>query len=136
MMELVKEGKVRHIALSEAGCESLRRPAKAAPITALQSEYSLWERDIEDEILPVCREHGIGFVPYSPLGRGFLAGAVRSRDQLPEGDWRRNDPRYSDENLPAHTHARSACCQSRRSEERRVGKECVSTCRSRWSPYH
>src|SRR3546814_18782752 len=74
----------------------------SSDLTALQSEYSIWERDIEDEILPVCREHGIGFVPYSPLGRGFLAGAVRSRDQLPEGDWRRNDPRYSDENLPAN----------------------------------
>src|SRR3546814_5904015 len=74
----------------------------SSDLTALQSEYSIWERDIEDEILPVCREHGIGFVPYSPLGRGFLAGAVRSRDELPEGDWRRNDPRYSDENLPAN----------------------------------
>ncbi|MEQ8309675.1 MAG: aldo/keto reductase [Sphingopyxis sp.] len=102
MMELVKEGKVRHIALSEAGPETLRRAAKAAPITALQSEYSIWERDVEDEILPVCREFGIGFVPYSPLGRGFLAGAIRSRDELPETDWRRGDPRYSDENLPAN----------------------------------
>jgi aryl-alcohol dehydrogenase-like predicted oxidoreductase len=102
MMELVKEGKVRHIALSEAGPETLRRAAKAAPIAALQSEYSIWERDVEDEILPVCREFGIGFVPYSPLGRGFLAGAVRSRDELPEQDWRRNDPRYSEENLPAN----------------------------------
>ncbi|MFZ5727183.1 MAG: aldo/keto reductase [Pseudomonadota bacterium] len=102
MMDLVKEGKVRHIALSEAGPETLRRAAAAAPITALQSEYSIWEREVEDEILSVCREHGIGFVPYSPLGRGFLAGAVRSRDQLPDHDWRRNDPRYSDENLPAN----------------------------------
>ena len=102
MMELVTEGKVRHIALSEAGPDTLRRAAKAAPITALQSEYSIWERDIEDEILGVCRENGIGVVPYSPLGRGFLAGAVRSRDELPEHDWRRNDPRYSDENLPAN----------------------------------
>ena len=102
MMELVKEGKVRHIALSEAGPETLRRAAKVAPITALQSEYSIWEREIEAEILPTCREHGIGFVPYSPLGRGFLAGSVRSRDDLPERDWRRNDPRYSEENLPAN----------------------------------
>ncbi len=102
MMELVQEGKVRHIALSEAGPETLRRAAKAAPIAALQSEYSIWEREVEAEILPVCREHGIGFVPYSPLGRGFLAGAVRSRDELPENDWRRNDPRYSEENLPAN----------------------------------
>ena len=102
MMELVKEGKVRHIALSEAGPETLRRAAKTAPIAALQSEYSIWERDVEAEILPVCREYGIGFVPYSPLGRGFLAGAVRSRDELPENDWRRNDPRYSEENFPAN----------------------------------
>lgn len=102
MMELVKEGKVRHIGLSEAGPETLRRAAKVAPIAALQSEYSIWERDVEDEILPVCREHGIGLVPYSPLGRGFLAGAVRSRDELSEQDWRRNDPRYSEENLPAN----------------------------------
>jgi aryl-alcohol dehydrogenase-like predicted oxidoreductase len=102
MMELVQEGKVRHIALSEAGPDTLRRAAKAAPITALQSEYSIWERDVEEEILGICHEHGIGFVPYSPLGRGFLAGAVRSRDELPENDWRRNDPRYSDENLPVN----------------------------------
>jgi len=102
MMELVKEGKVRHIALSEAGPETIRRAAKAAPITALQSEYSIWERDVEEEILGACRDNGIGFIPYSPLGRGFLAGTIRSRDELPENDWRRNDPRYSDENLPAN----------------------------------
>lgn len=102
MMELVREGKVRHVALSEAGPDTLRRAARAAPITALQSEYSIWERDVEEEILGICRENGIGFVPYSPLGRGFLAGTIRSRDELPEHDWRRNDPRYSDENLPAN----------------------------------
>lgn len=102
MMELVKEGKVRHIALSEAGPETIRRAAKAAPITALQSEYSIWERDVEEEILTACRDNGIGFVPYSPLGRGFLAGTIRSRDELAETDWRRNDPRYSEENLPAN----------------------------------
>jgi aryl-alcohol dehydrogenase-like predicted oxidoreductase len=100
MVELVREGKVRHIALSEAGPETLRRAAKAGPITALQSEYSLWERGVEDEILDICRENGIGFVPYSPLGRGFLAGGITSLDDLPADDWRRNDPRYSDENLP------------------------------------
>lgn len=99
---LVKEGKVRHIGLSEAGPETLKRAVAVHPITALQSEYSLWERDVEDEILPVCREHGIGFVPYSPLGRGFLAGGIRSIAELPEHDWRRQDPRYSDENLPAN----------------------------------
>ena len=99
MAELVKEGKVRHIALSEAGPETLRRAAATHPITALQSEYSLWERDVEEEILPVCRELGIGFVPYSPLGRGFLTGQFKSRADLPEGDWRHNDPRYADENF-------------------------------------
>ena len=98
--ELVKEGKVRHIALSEAGPETLRRAAKVHPITALQTEYSIWERDVEDEILPTCRELGIGFVPYSPLGRGFLAGGISSLDDLASDDWRRNDPRYSPENLP------------------------------------
>jgi aryl-alcohol dehydrogenase-like predicted oxidoreductase len=100
MAELVKEGKVRHIGLSEAGPETLRRAAKAHPIAALQSEYSIWERDVETEILPVCRELGIGFVPYSPLGRGFLAGGIRSLSDLATDDWRRNDPRYSAENMP------------------------------------
>ena len=100
MAELVREGKVRHLGLSEAGPETIRRAAKVHPIAALQSEYSIWERDVEDEILPVCRELGIGFVPYSPLGRGFLAGGISRLDDLPADDWRRNDPRYSAENLP------------------------------------
>lgn len=100
MAELVKEGKVRHIALSEAAADTVRRAAKVHPIAALQSEYSIWERDVEDDILAACRENGIGFVPYSPLGRGFLAGTIRSLDELPAGDWRRNDPRYSAENMP------------------------------------
>jgi len=100
MAELVKEGKVRHIGLSEAGPETIRRAAKVHPISALQSEYSVWERDVEDEILPICRELGIGFVPYSPLGRGFLAGGIRSLNDLAADDWRHNDPRYSPENLP------------------------------------
>jgi aryl-alcohol dehydrogenase-like predicted oxidoreductase len=99
MAELVKEGKVRHIALSEAGPETLRKAASVHPIAALQSEYSLWERDVEEEILPVCRELGIGFVPYSPLGRGFLTGQFKSLDDLPEKDWRRNDPRYAGDNF-------------------------------------
>lgn len=99
MADLVKEGKIKHIGLSEAGPETLRRAAAVAPISALQSEYSLWERDVEDEILPVCREHDIGFVPYSPLGRGFLAGTFRSLDDLPANDWRRNDPRYQGDNF-------------------------------------
>ena len=99
MGELVAEGKVRHLGLSEAGAATLRKAAATHPIAALQSEYSLWERDVEEDILPVCRELGIGFVPYSPLGRGFLTGQIKSRDDLPEGDYRRNDPRYSDENF-------------------------------------
>ncbi len=99
MAELVREGKVRHLGLSEAGPDTIRRAATTHPIAALQSEYSLWERDVEETILPLCRELGIGFVPYSPLGRGFLTGQITSRDGLPEGDYRRNDPRYSDENF-------------------------------------
>lgn len=102
MADLVKEGKIRHIGLSEAGPETLRRAAATAPIAALQSEYSIWERDVEDDILPTCREHGIGFVPYSPLGRGFLTGQIKSRDDLGEKDWRKQDPRYSEENFAAN----------------------------------
>src|SRR5688572_27984853 len=102
MAELVKEGKVRHIGLSEAAPETIRRAHAVHPITALQSEYSLWEREVEGDVLPVCRELGIGFVPYSPLGRGFLTGDIRSRADLPADDWRHNDPRYSEENFPAN----------------------------------
>ncbi|WP_397590398.1 aldo/keto reductase [Sphingorhabdus sp.] len=99
MADLITEGKIKHIGLSEAGAETLRRAAAVAPISALQSEYSLWERDIEEEILPTCRALGIGFVPYSPLGRGFLTGAFRNLDELPENDWRRQDPRFQDHNF-------------------------------------
>src|SRR5688572_1515354 len=102
MAELVHEGKVRHIGLSETSPETLRRAHAVHPIAALQSEYSLWEREVEGDILPVCRELGIGFVPYSPLGRGFLTGDIRSRNDLPADDWRHNDPRYSEENFPAN----------------------------------
>ncbi|HEU0043193.1 aldo/keto reductase [Sphingomonas sp.] len=102
MARLVEEGKIRHIGLSEAGPETLRRAVATHPIAALQSEYSLWERDVEDEILGICQAHDIGFVPYSPLGRGFLAGGIRSLDDLGPHDWRRQDPRYSAENLPAN----------------------------------
>ncbi|OCC25596.1 aldo/keto reductase [Croceicoccus estronivorus] len=100
MADLVKEGKVRFLGLSEAAPDTIRRAAKVHPIAALQSEYSIWERDVEGEILTACRENGIGFVPYSPLGRGFLAGGIRSLDELPASDWRHNDPRYSPENMP------------------------------------
>ncbi len=102
MADLVREGKVRHIALSEAAPETIRRAAAVHPITALQSEYSIWERDVEDGILKTCCELGIGFVPYSPLGRGFLTGTITSLDALPQDDWRRRDPRYAPENLPAN----------------------------------
>ena len=100
MAELVKEGKVRFLGLSEAAADKVRRAAKVHPIAALQSEYSIWERDVEGGILAACRENGVGFVPYSPLGRGFLAGGIRSLDDLPGDEWRRNDPRYSPENMP------------------------------------
>ncbi len=97
MGELVAAGKVRFIGLSEAAPETIRRAHAAHPLTAVQSEYSLWTRDPEDEVLPTLRELGIGFVPYSPLGRGFLTGQIRSIDDLPEGDWRRTNPRFQGE---------------------------------------
>ncbi|MFI5687993.1 aldo/keto reductase [Streptomyces sp. NPDC051636] len=99
MAELVAEGKVRHLGLSEAGPETLRRANAVHPITAVQTEYSLWTRDPEAEVLPTCRELGIGFVPYSPLGRGFLAGRFSSPDDLDKNDWRRTVPRLTGENL-------------------------------------
>jgi aryl-alcohol dehydrogenase-like predicted oxidoreductase len=99
MAELVRHGKVRFLGLSEAGPETIRRAHAVYPITALQSEYSLWTRDPEDEVLPVCRELGIGFVPYSPLGRGFLTGKIQSPEDLPEDDYRRTTPRFQGENF-------------------------------------
>jgi aryl-alcohol dehydrogenase-like predicted oxidoreductase len=102
MAELVEEGKVRHIGLSEAAPETIRRANAVHPITAVQSEYSLWTRDPEAEVLPTCRELGIGFVPYSPLGRGFLAGRFTSPDELDEDDFRRRGPRFTGENLEAN----------------------------------
>ena len=99
MAELVREGKVRHIGLSEAAPETIRRADAVHPITAVQTEYSLWSREPEAEILPTCRELGIGFVPYSPLGRGFLAGRFTSPDELAEDDFRRTGPRFTGRNL-------------------------------------
>ena len=99
MAELVTEGKVRYLGLSEASAETIRRAHAVHPLTAVQSEYSLWTRDPEDEILPTLRELGIGFVAYSPLGRGFLTGQDRSLDDLPEDDWRRTNPRFQEEAL-------------------------------------
>src|SRR5213594_179394 len=99
MAELVAAGKVRHLGLSEAGPRTIRRAHAVHPITALQTEYSLWSREPEDEILPTVRELGIGFVPYSPLGRGFLTGAFTSLDDLAEDDRRRSFPRFQPENF-------------------------------------
>jgi aryl-alcohol dehydrogenase-like predicted oxidoreductase len=99
MAELVTAGKVRHLGLSEAGVETIRRAHAVHPIAALQTEYSLWSRDPEDQILPTVRELGIGFVAYSPIGRGFLSGAIRSPDDLDPGDFRRQNPRFQGENF-------------------------------------
>ncbi len=102
MAELVKEGKILHIGLSEASAETIRRGHAVHPITAVQTEYSMWTRDPETEILLTCRELGIGFVAYSPLGRGFLSGRFTSPEDLDEGDFRRNGPRFTGENLDAN----------------------------------
>ncbi len=102
MGELVAEGKVKYLGLSEAAPSTIRRAHAVHPITALQTEYSLWSRDPEAEILPTLRELGIGFVPYSPLGRGFLTGTIRSLDQLDDDDFRRHNPRFQGDNLSAN----------------------------------
>jgi len=102
MSELVRKGKVRFLGLSEASAETIRRAHAVHPITALQSEYSLWTRDPETKILGVCRELGIGFVPYSPLGRGFLAGQIKRFEDLPEGDYRRTSPRFQGNNFQSN----------------------------------
>jgi aryl-alcohol dehydrogenase-like predicted oxidoreductase len=99
LAELVAEGKVRHIGLSEAGPETIRRAHAVHPVAALQTEYSLWTRDVEDEILPLLRELGIGFVPYSPLGHGLLTGQIRTVDDFPDDDWRKTNPRFTGENF-------------------------------------
>ncbi len=99
MSRLLEEGKVRCLGLSEAGPATIRRAHKTHPISALQTEYSLWSRDPEDELIPLCRELGITFVPYSPLGRGFLTGKIKSPDDLEPGDWRRMSPRFQGDNF-------------------------------------
>src|ERR1039457_3422759 len=118
MGDLVKEGKVGFLGLSEVGAGNIRRAHATHPITALQSEYSLWERNLEPEIIPLIRQLGIGLVPYCPLGRGFLAGSAKRAEEYPPADWRWSDPRFQGENFDANMRAAS------RSEERRVGKEC------------
>jgi aryl-alcohol dehydrogenase-like predicted oxidoreductase len=108
MAELVRQGKVRYLGLSEAGEQTIRRAHAVHPISALQSEYSLWERNLEPRIIPRLRELGIGLVPFAPLGRGFLTGAVKRAEDYPETDFRRNDPRYQGENFDANVRAASA----------------------------
>ena len=103
--DLIREGKVRFFGLSEAGAANIRRAHAEHPVSALQSEYSLWERNLEADVLPVLRELGIGLVPFSPLGRGFLTGEVKRAEDYPEGDWRRNDPRYQGDNFDANMRA-------------------------------
>ncbi|MEA2763268.1 MAG: hypothetical protein QOD47_2552 [Gemmatimonadaceae bacterium] len=108
MADLVREGKVRYLGLSEAGEKTIRRAHAVHPISALQSEYSLWERNLETGIIPTLRELRIGLVPFAPLGRGFLTGSVKRAEEYPEGDFRHNDPRYQGENFDANVRAASA----------------------------
>ncbi len=102
MARLIEAGKVRHIGLSEASAATLRRAAAVHPIAALQSEYSLWSRDVEQEILPACRELNVGFVPYAPLGRGFLGGTIKTPDDLAPDDFRRGLPRFQGEHFASN----------------------------------
>jgi aryl-alcohol dehydrogenase-like predicted oxidoreductase len=105
MADLVRQGKVRYLGLSEAGEQNIRRAHAVHPISALQSEYSLWERNLEPRIIPLLRELGIGLVPFAPLGRGFLAGSAKRAEEMPEGDFRRGDPRYQGANFDANARA-------------------------------
>jgi aryl-alcohol dehydrogenase-like predicted oxidoreductase len=111
LAELVAAGKVRHIGLSEAAPETIRRAHAVHPVTAVQSEWSLWSRDIEAEVVPTCRELGIGIVPYSPLGRGFLTGTITSLDELAENDFRRGNPRFAGDNLDRNLVVASALAE-------------------------
>jgi aryl-alcohol dehydrogenase-like predicted oxidoreductase len=108
MAALVRDGKVRYLGLSEAGEKTIRRAHAVHPISVLQSEYSLWERNLEPRIIPLLRELGIGLVPFAPLGRGFLTGTVKRAEEYPEGDFRRTDPRYQGANFDANMRAASA----------------------------
>jgi aryl-alcohol dehydrogenase-like predicted oxidoreductase len=116
MADLVSQGKVRFLGLSEAGENTIRRAHTVHPIAALQSEYSLWERNLEPRIIPVLRELGIGLVPFSPLGRGFLTGTAKRAEEYPEGDYRRGDPRYQGRNFDANMQAASAVHQLARTK--------------------
>ncbi len=103
--DLIAQGKVRFFGLSEAGAASIRRAHAVCPVSALQSEYSIWERNLEQDVIPVLRELGIGLVPFAPLGRGFLTGEVKRAEEYPEDDFRRNDPRYQGDNYDANVAA-------------------------------
>src|SRR5512143_3531869 len=115
MARLVRQGKVRFLGLSEAGERTIRRAHAVHPISALQSEYSLWERNLEPRIIPLLRELGIGLVAFAPLGRGFLTGSVKRAEDYPEGDFRRNDPRYQGQNFDANMRAAEAVREVARS---------------------
>lgn len=125
MADLVREGKVRFLGLSEAGEQTIRRAHAVHPIPALQSEYSLWERNLEPRIIPLLRDLGIGLVPFAPLGRGFLTGAVKRAEEYPEGDFRRNDPRYQGDNFDANVRACDGCARTGRAEGRDARADCT-----------
>ena len=114
---------MRFLGLSEAGERTIRRAHAVHPISALQSEYSLWERNLEPRIIPLLRELGIGLVPFAPLGRGFLTGAVKRAEELPEGDFRRGDPRYQGENFDANVRAACGGARAGRAEGRDAGAD-------------
>ncbi|MGW1209218.1 aldo/keto reductase [Streptomyces sp. NPDC002499] len=122
MAELVKEGKVRHLGLSEAAADTIRRAHAVHPISAVQTEWSVWERGIEREVFPLTRELGIGIVPYSPLGRGMLTGRITSRDDLPEGDYRRKMPRFAPEAFEANLAAVETVREIARAHEAAPGQ--------------
>ena len=126
MSDLVREGKVRYLGLSEAGVKTIRRAHAVHPISALQSEYSLWERNLEPEIIPLLRELGIGLVPFAPLGRGFLTGSVKRAEEYPEGDFRRGDPRYQGENFDRNMRAASVVQEVARRKRRKPGQIALS----------
>ena len=121
MADLVRAGKVRYLGLSEAGEETIRRAHAVHPISAVQSEYSLWERNLEPRILPLLRELGIGLVPFSPLGRGFLAGGVKRAEEYPADDFRRGDPRFQGANFDANVAAASVVRERRGTERSDAG---------------
>ena len=122
MAELVRQGKVRYLGLSEAGEDTIRRAHSVHPISALQSEYSLWERNLEPRIIPLLRELKIGLVPFSPLGRGFLTGTAKRAEEYPEDDYRRGDPRYQGENFDANMRAASAVQELARRKDATPGQ--------------